>query len=187
MKTITSFMIQAVFVCLGIFGIAASASAAGECPNRPVLLIDNHTLALSEEEPVCVKRNGVFRIKLVAGEGYTLDTSKVTVSQKEGGIKIEKENVIGNDVMKVRVGAFPIDSVPEYTITVEGVGILDPRVRINSNYPDFSLTNELIDEYLLDEYGLSLLDLQGLDQHLQETYNASISDLLLSIRMTESE
>ena len=181
MKTTTGFTLRALATCAGLFGLAVTAMAQDDCPPRPTLKIDFHTLDFSETRPICVRPNGTFRIKLKAQGDYVLDHSKITVGAKEGSIPVQKVSINGNDVMKVKVGSFPSGTEHGYWIEVEGVGVLDPRVRINTGYLALTLEMELMDDYTLDNFGVSLLQLRDIDRYFMEEFDTSITDVTRSL------
>ncbi|MDH4048451.1 MAG: hypothetical protein OEW68_10260 [Gammaproteobacteria bacterium] len=182
MKTTTSILLRAAVICAGIFAMSASANAQ-QCPAMPKLKIDFHTLDFTEPKPVCVRRNGFFGIKLKALGDYQLDYSKVSVEQKSGIEQITKDDLVGNDVMLVKVGNFTAGGPdPGYKIHVDGVGTLDPRVRIIPSYIAFAPNHVAAEDYMLEDYGLSISGLQELDQYLRENFQTSVVDMLKANR-----
>lgn len=181
MKKKPGLMIQATLLCLG-FLLAGASAQAQQCPQRPNLKIDAHTLDFSEKIPVCVRRNGTFRIKLIPLNGYPLDYDDVIVRQKSGWKKIKKKSVNGQGVMTVDVGDFPVGTDPAYKIKVKGVGVLDPRVRIIHSFLAFHDGLEDIEDRLLEDYGLSLSGLLEMDQLLEDEFDTSLVSLLEIIR-----
>jgi len=176
-----SLILQTALLCLA-FLLAGAPAHAQQCPQRPKLKIDAHTLDFSEKIPVCVRRNGTFRIKLIPLNNYPLDYDDVTVRQKAGWTKIKKKSVNGQGVMVVDVGNFQVGTDPAYKIRVAGVGVLDPRVRIIPSYLAFHESFEEIEDRLIEDYGLSLSGLLEIDQLLQEEYDTSIPEILQTIR-----
>lgn len=193
MKMTTVSLVWAVSVCLGILGVTASAVADDECLTRPpVLTIGIHTLALSENRPVCVKPEGNFRIKLKALPGYTLDANKIKIKAKRGFTRIEDVIVDSENWLHVEVGKFAPDTVHAYWIKVDDVGVLDPRVRINTNAFAYTAAMESMESYTLNNFDISLQELLAVDQHLRDEFHTNISDVISMLQastesMTESE
>ena len=181
MNKTTKLIVQTVTVCLGVSVLTAAANAQN-CAAIPILTIGEHTLDFSENQPVCVTPDGTFEIYIETVGGYSLNYNDVSVKQKKGFTKIKKDDVNSQGVMTVEVGKFTIGAEPKYKITVKNVGVLDPRVRI---IPAFHLLHENyaeIEEYLLDEYLLSLSGLDEIEQYLNEGYDMSITDILQTIQ-----
>jgi hypothetical protein len=188
MKTTTDRWIRVALGCIGIFGLSTLAVAQNECPARPTLKIDVHTLDFSEQKPICVQPNGTFRIKLKPQGDYVIDPAKISVGAKQGSIPVQKVSINGNNVMKVKVGNFQSGTEHGYWIRVDDVGILDPRVRINTNYLALTPEMELMDDYTLDNFGISLLQLRDIDHYFQEEFNTSITDVTRSFgELSEGE
>jgi hypothetical protein len=186
MKTTTSFISRAALACLAVFAAATSAQAQ-DCPGMPKLKIDTHTLDFSENKPVCVRANGIFKIRLKAQNDYQLDYDDVTVREKAGSTDIRKVDVNSQGVMQVQVGNFTVGTEPEYKIVVTGVGQLDPRVRIIPSYQALSSNFEAIENHLLDQYQLSLSGLLEMDRYLREEYHTSVADVLDTIRKSPEQ
>jgi hypothetical protein len=185
MKTITRTTVTGIALCLAALGVANPAMAQVQCPGRPTLKIDFHTLNFSEHKPICVRPNGVFRIKLKAKGTYTLDYSKIDVEGKTGPGTFTKLSINpDNDVMRVRVSGYPVDTEAEFMIIVDGVGELDPRVRINNSFLALTIDQELMDDYALDNFGLSLLDLKEIDGYFQQEFDTTITEVTRSLGAT---
>jgi hypothetical protein len=185
MKKTIHVAAQAMLVCLGVFVCTAAANAQ-QCPGLPSLKIDEHTLDFSENKPVCVRPNGTFRIRLKPQNGYPLDYDDVTVRQKAGPTRIKKKKIDAQGVMTVTVGNFTVGTEPQYKITVAGVGVLDPRVRIIPTYLALQSNYGEIEDYLLAQYGLSLSGLKDMDQYLRDEYHTDVTEILRNIPATES-
>ena len=186
MKKKAKLLTLPILACLGVFSVTTTTNAQ-QCPPRPTLKIDEHTLDFSEKRSVCVRKNGTFRIKLKPENSYPLDYDDVTVKQKKGWTPIRKKSVNGQGIMTVEVGNFPAGTDPAYKIKVKGVGVLDPRVRIIQSYLSLNPAYENIEDHLLEEYGLSFSGLLEIDQHLQEEYGTSLSEILVTIWKLDKE
>ena len=170
---------------------AATAAHAQMCPAAPKLTIGIHALDFQANKPLCSTSPGVFAIQLKAKEGYELDYEKISVKEKEGEIKIRKLT-IEDDLLIVKVDAgFPPgdgtgDDAPKYMIRVEGVGELDPRVRI---IPSFTVNiNKLtgIEEYLRENYLISVFGLQEIEAYLRSE-QTSIEEVLSQLPKPTTE
>jgi hypothetical protein len=185
MKTNTQTVLAGIALCMAALGIANPAMGQVECPVRPTLKIDIHTLDFSEHRPICVRQNGVFRIKLKAQGNYTLDYSLIDVERKAGPGTFEKLGINpANDVMRVRVSGYPVDTEAGFMIIVEDVGELDPRVRINNSFLALTIEQEQMDDYALDNFGLSLMDLKEIDGYFQQEFDTTITDVTRSLGAT---
>lgn len=185
MKTITVSLVRAGIICLGVFAMVALAIADDDCLKKvPKLRIGVHTLDLVDKQPVCVKPNGNFSIQLIALDGYTIDRKNIKVKAKRGFKKIEDVILDSDNRLHIEVGDFDTDTDQEYLIKITGVGVLDPRVRINTNA--FALTSEMqaLDVYAMNNYDISLLELMDLDQHFQDEYHTNISDAVRMLKAT---
>jgi hypothetical protein len=120
-----------------------SFAAKAQCPDL-FLKVDQHTLDMQQRMPVCAASPGTFTIRLIPGPpgpNFDFEEEHVTVRAKESNPhpgEITKESIEpqgeGTFLMTVSVGeGFPGDSEPGYEICVEGVGCLDPRVRVTNN------------------------------------------------------
>lgn len=189
MKTRTVCLVQAGTACLGVFAMVALAVADDGCLKRaPTLRIGVHTLDLIEKNPVCVKPNGNFIILLESVDGYPIERSKITVKAKGISKKIKDVKIENGNRLLIEVGNLAKNMDHEYKIKIKGVGVLDPRVRINDNA--FAMTAEMqdIDVFTMNNYDISLLELMILDQQLRDQYHTNVSDIVEMLRATaESE
>lgn len=176
-------------VRLVLVALAASLPLAAQanCPADPILRVDTQTLDMQEKKPVCVPSPGEFRIRIKPAAGFELDPEAVSVEEKEDN---EHKGEIRNvDIVKdgpfydltVRVDAgFPPGSEPGYEIEIEGVGELDPRVRVSNNrtlmsvslpqYPEVEAT-------LNDTFRVTTEDVVAIERYLREN-DLSAADLL---------
>ncbi|MEQ9561940.1 MAG: hypothetical protein RLN69_05420 [Woeseiaceae bacterium] len=182
MRTIRKLTVLASLVCLGLSSATAVAEAGDCVKKRPKLKIDFHTLDFSEKKPICVKSNGVFTIKLKPLGDYVIVPSKISVAHKHIPDVIEKSVVTSNNILRVRVGSLPDDSLHEFLIKVDGVGVLDPRVRINNNLALLSPEQLDMNDFAQDMFGVGLLELEDLNEYFMEEYDTSIADILMSFR-----
>ena len=186
MKMTVNLKIHAVAICLGVFAVSTSANAA-QCPASPTLKIDKHTLDFNEHVPICVYSGGTFEIRLIPISNYTLNHEDVTVKEKAGPTPISKESVSNQGVMTVRVGNLTVGEEYGYEITVKDVGVLDPRVRIIPSYLALNPEYGNIENYLLEEYSMSLSGLVEIAQPLRKEYGMTIADILEIVRSPNSE
>jgi hypothetical protein len=185
MKTSKRVFAQVIAICVATSGLAATAGAQANCPARPNLKIDKHTLDYSEHRPICVNPNGVFRIKLKPQGTFVIDPDKIRVKEKAGPGKIEKKGIDDESlVMRVKVSGYPSGADAEFMIIVDDVGQLDPRVRINNSFLALTIEQELMDDYALDNFGLSLLDLKEIDGYFQQEFDTTITDVTRSLGAT---
>ena len=185
MKVTTSFMYRLVLVCLGAFG-AASPANAGNCKNDPQLKIDKHTLDFNGHKPVCLNLGTTtFTIKLITLGNFDLNYEKLTVVQKDGPGTIVKHGIDADGNLVVKIEGYSAGDEPRYKIKLEGVGELDPRVRISENLLSLKPNYAAIDNYLLNEYELNLAGLLQMDQYLRDEYDTNITEVLNTIREHE--
>ena len=111
-----------------------------------------------------------------------IDPDKIHVKEKMGPGKIEKKSIDEESlVMRVKVSGYPSGTDAEFMIIVDDVGELDPRVRINNNFLIYTIEQEAMDDYTLDNFGISLMDLKAIDGHFQEEFDTSITDVTRSL------
>jgi hypothetical protein len=129
-------------IYLAIFAVALSmlatpGHAQENCaPSTTLtLLVSNYQLNLIDKAPVCIKPSEPkFLIRVVvAGNVEGMDEVKVNwkKSQEPGATKIKGIYDSAGKMLFVFIeGELNVDEVFEYLIEVEGVGILDPKIRI---------------------------------------------------------
>lgn len=160
---------------------------------NPVLILDADTLDFHQRGFPCVNRNDVFRIRLLFQNGFTTDVpNTVSVGSKTstGSIKIKKY-VPEKQLLRIQVGDIPGDY--EYFIKVDGVGTIDPRVRvINNAISDVTPADgvaerlEEVNNYLIEELGVDLTELENSDLVLKEATSCNITEALEMLRSPES-
>jgi hypothetical protein len=99
------------------------------------LVVSQYHLDLIDKAPVCLRRKSpVFTIRVVVA-GNVEEIGDVTVGQKQPAsprpVTIEGNYDSTNGTLLVFVqGDLEVDDVFKYFIRVEGVGLIDPRIRI---------------------------------------------------------
>ena len=142
-----------IFLALAATALIAysgTASAQADCSNLPgmKLTIKQYSIDLNDRRPVCVYTENLpskFIIQIVNPQngGHTVEAGHVTVRQKvepddhQVDIKGDNASLSNKLVLLVTVDKgpkwVPIENEPEefeFWIKVEGVGTLDPRIRV---------------------------------------------------------
>ena len=174
---IRRILLASAVLVLSIF--AAPAHADPNCAKltQMTLTVEKYHLDLNDSRPVCITVPGAFKINIknLPNTGVTVGAGDVTVVQKndpaEASVIIEGVNgADGSPVNKVAVEVRPVagknvetDDEFEFWIHVEGVGKLDPRIKVVGNEFLQSLQWAEIDD-TLDTLDLELEDVFRLQQ-----------------------
>jgi len=157
-KTILLFLGTATLAC------AVSTSAqTPDCPplNNLKLTVDEYHLSLNDKRPICVTLPGTFKITIHQPGNATvaIGAGDVTVRAKEStGLTIDGSNDAPINKVTVNVdGDADADDIFAFWIEVEGVGTLDPRVRVIPSSQLLSLKSEAFYD-TLDTLDLTLED-----------------------------
>ena len=125
-----------------LFTIAILLTTATACAQAPVcpppdklnLKVGQYSLDLQDKRPICVVLGGSFTLNIKTTSGVSVGLDDVKVKQKEGAsVKISGRNNVDKKyvVVKVeKVGDEPVDPLDDFWIEVNGVGTLDPIVRV---------------------------------------------------------
>ena len=155
-----------ILLLLGIvtLGCAASTSAqAPLCPplNNLKLNVDEYHLSLNDKRPICITSPGTFKITIQQPGNSTvaIGPGDVTVMAKEGsGLTIEGNNNAPVNKVTVNVsGNSNPGDIFAFWIHVDGVGTLDPKVRVIPSNQMLSLKSEAFYN-ALDTLDLTLED-----------------------------
>lgn len=156
-----------------IWLFAGTANAGHHCANLPAmkLTIDVYHLDLNDKTPICVMVPGEFKIKIHNPAGF-VNEGDVTVRQKDDSedppVLIYGTNVAPANKITVKVeGNADYGDEIDFWIKVEGVGILDPRIRIVDPSEMNALLYNAVDE-TMDTYGLGIDDVRELKPPPQE-------------------
>lgn len=161
--------------------------ANARCPADPILRVDTQTLDMPENKPICVPSPGEFQIRIKPASGFDFDPDAVSIEEKEDNQydgHIRNVDIVENGPfydVTVRVDpGFPPGSEPGYEIEIEGVGELDPRVRVTNNrtlmfsslpqYPE-------VEAHLNDAFRVTTADVVAIERYLREN-DLSAADLL---------
>jgi len=129
--------VLAVVATFALWG-GAHADDHNDCADLNSLELkvkDNH-LALKdktdEDFPACIALGGKFTIKVKATGGVTIEKDDVTANEVAGApLTISGDNAVDEKLLVIHVTG---DSAPsgliKYEIHVDGIGMLDPRVRV---------------------------------------------------------
>jgi len=146
-------------------GIAAAQVA---CPGPAELLfkVGKYSMDLQDKKPICVTLPGTFTIKIInpPGSGVSIDSGDVTVKQKDGvGLTIDGSNTATTNKLVVTVeGTADVGDEFDFLIKVDGIGVLDPKVRVVGSNTMFLLQSRVVYE-TLDYFGLSMDDAMKLE------------------------
>ena len=115
-------------------GLVASPLKADppDCAGPGVILkVMKYHLSLDDVRPICVAPGDTFTIMIINPSG-SVQRGHVTVTEKENaGLPIRGSNE--QTVNKLRVEVSPeaqVDAWYQFLIDVEGVGVLDPTVKV---------------------------------------------------------
>ena len=132
-------------------------------PAELKLTVGDYHLDLNEKKPIPVTLPGTFKIKILTlgNSGVTINSGGVTVEAKSsGGLTIEGDNSADVHKIAVTVNGVPDpegDGIYDFWIHVEGVGTLDPKVRVVGDETMSSLQADAVYD-LLDTLNISLED-----------------------------
>jgi len=157
-------------VTLAIVTSCACAVTNAQAPDCPpagdlVLTVGQYQLNLNEKKPVCVTVPGEFKIRVhnPPGSGVSIGAGDITVEAKyEGGPSITGSNDAPVNKITVKIGgsADPGDEF-DFLIRVDGVGWLDPKVRVVGNTVSMALKSAAVYD-LLDTLDLTLEEVNKL-------------------------
>jgi hypothetical protein len=166
MNKITNSHAIGTLLALAIAGFG-SANAQGACAMMAdiKLTVQKYHLDLNDRQPICVTVPGEFTIKIhnPLGSGVTVGSGDVVAEAKPGtSITIDGDNASPINKLKIQVdGTADPDDEFEFWIRVEGVGELDPTVRVVDNQFFNALKSEALYD-LLDTLNLTLEQAQEL-------------------------
>ena len=150
------------YTLVGMLILMATAEAQADhhCANLPGMLlrIDTYHIELNDKRPICVIVGGEFNIR-INDPSNLVESGKVKVRQKDLSsppkITIEGANY-DPDLLKVAVDGDPEgEEYFDFWIEVEGVGKLDPRIRVIPSSEFDSLLRTYVQD-ALDSYGLPI-------------------------------
>jgi hypothetical protein len=159
--------------------LLSAVDAHANCANLPGMRLtakENH-LSLNDNAPICVTRNDDgtidFTFRITIANPVEVNSGEVTVRQKDTSpnpqVEIEGDNVSPTNRVTVRVqGEAELQDEFSYLIEVEGIGLLDPKVRVvDSNTQGmlqaYSL-REVAEAWLLSPEAVSRLALMTLKE-----------------------
>ena len=158
-KNLTLVAIATLFTC----ACASTLAQAPDCPPSASLqlTIGEYHISLNDNRPICVSLPGTINITIKdpPGFGYEVDAGEVTAEAKfEGDVTIVGNNNSPTNKLKIEVdGTADPNDVFAFWIKVEGVGELDPKVRVVDNDVIERLHSEALYD-LLGTLGISLED-----------------------------
>jgi hypothetical protein len=167
MKTHTKAIL--IFSATAALGISCSSLADnGDCNGgaNPRLMVGTHHLSLNKIKKLCIHPGGVIKIKLdfknALPDAVKNDIANLLhADEKEGsGIDIvaEDHSYDADD----RIWTIQVDpdaevgAEGEFWIEVDGIGILDPRVKIIPLEVFIQMLNDAINNVLIDEFGMTI-------------------------------
>ncbi len=137
-----------IVTTLGCMSTASAQDCADVAALR--LIVDKYHLRLNDKRPICITVPGKFKIKIKqpAGASVTVNAGDVTVTEKTGSaLDIEGDNAAVANKVRVEVdGPALVEEEFDFWIKVEGVGELDPRVRVIDNDSLNQVKKKLIDD-----------------------------------------
>jgi hypothetical protein len=153
-----------LFLGSATLGCAASTNASpNDCAKMTTLrlTVDEYRLSLNNKKPICVAVPGTFKIVIrqPANSTVTIGAGDVTVTAKAStGLTINGSNTAPVNKVTVTVdGDADIDDEFGFWINVNGVGKLDPKVRVVGSSTMLNLkSQEFYDT--LDTLNLTLED-----------------------------
>lgn len=136
------------------------------------LIVDDYHLRLNSKKPICVTSPGTVRIRVRPRllSGYVIPPNSVRVEQKEGSpLTIEGNNADDAGKIKVSIGHGGTKNTNfDFLITVDGIGVLDPKVRVvGEQFLELHKKSELLDT--LDALDLTLEQATNLLMRAAET------------------
>tara|TARA_R110002096_G_scaffold29497_1_gene88688 strand:+ start:2611 stop:3123 length:513 start_codon:yes stop_codon:yes gene_type:complete len=143
-----------------IFTASVAQASSHQCAKlkHMKLKIDEYHLVLDSRKPICTKIPNTFIINIhnPLNSDHVIEKGDVSVMQKEGSpLIISGSNDDERLELKVQVsGNANVGANAKFLIKVEGVGVLDPKVRVVSTDALLEqLAHDL--EELLDTLGLT--------------------------------
>jgi biopolymer transport protein ExbD len=130
-----------ILVPTAVILLLSSVSAHADCANLPGMRLtakQNH-LSLNDNAPICVtlKEDGTidFMFKITIANPVQVNAGEVRVRQKDSSpqpqVEITGDNVSPVNKIKVHVqGTGELDDEFGFLIEVDGIGLLDPTVRV---------------------------------------------------------
>ncbi len=159
----TKTLTLGVFSAFALISIQSACALPPDCPapDRLILHVAKYELGFNEKKPVCVTTSDNFKIKIV-GPGSRpagIAAGDVVVEGKKcDGLTITGNNSANKNKITVEVdGNAAINYECEFLIRVEGVGILDPKVRVVDNETIMNLQYVTLHDFL-DTLDISLDD-----------------------------
>ena len=166
-STLSKILLSLVALSVGGYAVAQDCT-----PTKPLprLKVDRYKLVFvdhnDEISTLCVTSPGTFQIRIgnPSSAKHQVKLNDVTVTNKSAvGPTIDGQN--DTKIKKVDVtvgpGLDPGDEL-DFLITVKDVGVLDPRVRIVDTEIIERLEWEALNEFLVEETGLTVNDLISL-------------------------
>ena len=157
-------MIKTNFLATGT-GLALLLSAAGaqaddhcaDVPNIRLTAAQNHLWLNSNNKPVCVSPDAdgmidhTFVIKIM--NPVEVSAGDVTVIHKgddeDPAVTITGDNSQPANKVTIRIeGEADVDDIFDYLIDVDGIGVLDPRVRVVDSDTETSLQIAALEDFL---------------------------------------
>jgi hypothetical protein len=114
------------------------------------LIVDEYHLRLNSKRPICVVSPGTvtIRVRPRLFSGYVIEPGSVTVKEKvKDSLEIYGTNEDDAGKIVVTIGDGGTENTNfEFLITVDGVGVLDPKVRVvGDGNLDLHKKTELLD------------------------------------------
>jgi hypothetical protein len=135
---------------LAVILMLSAVSAHANCANLPGLRLtakENH-LSLNDNTPICVtlEDDGTidFTFRITIANPVEVDSGDVVVRQKDSSpqpkVTIQGNNASPSNKVTVRVtGSAQLEDLFDFLIEVEGIGLLDPKVRVVNSQVQRSL------------------------------------------------
>jgi len=149
----------------------SSITQAQICKGAGVLKlkVDKYHLVLVEKKPICITVPGQFKIKIKPLSGSTVDilVGEATVEEKSASspvtIRGTNDPAANKIIVKVELKSGKYvdpDDEFDFWIKVDGIGLLDPRVRVVSRAELLQFQYDAINEVLVEEFDMTLEDVQ---------------------------
>ena len=150
-----------VFSAFALMSIQSACALPPDCPgpNQLLLHVAKYELGLNEKKPICVTTPGNFKIKIVGprNQGVSIQAGDAVVEGKKcDGLEIAGDNSADKNKITVEVvGNAAINYECEFWIKVDGIGMLDPKVRVVDNETIMNLQYVSLHDFL-DTLDISL-------------------------------
>lgn len=178
----------ATYISALILLLSAAASAVEQeesCTPRtrpPILIVDHDTLDFHQDKPTCVNKNGTFKIRVVFENGFTASEHDFIIRNKakSGKIRLKSYNK-KRQWLNVKVEDLSPETEYQYWIKVNGVGTIDPRVRVIDTpaaADDAKIRLKRVSEFLFDELGVELQALVDFDPTLHAETKCTIAEAM---------